>query len=62
MMGLSQEHLAEALVEDRLHVASARADIRRARELALQAERDRHQRQRRLVGLSLLLIDRASRR
>lgn len=58
MMGLATAHLAEVLVDDRLSNASAR----RPQLQAAEAARERRERQRRLVGLSLLLHDRSSRR
>jgi hypothetical protein len=62
MMGLATAHLAEVLDDDRRRNASARADIRRiGRETAAPA-RERHERQRALVSLSLLLLDRGPRR
>ena len=58
MMGLVTTHLAEVLVDDRLSSASAR----RPQLQAAEAARKRHERQRRLVGLSLLLSERSPRR
>ncbi len=58
MMGLATAHLAEVLDDDRVRGTTAR----RPQLQALEAARTRHERQRRLVGLSLLLVDRGRRR
>lgn len=62
MMGLATARLAEVLDEERLRIAAERSDVNRASPQAAQTARVRHQRQRRLVGLSLLPIGRASSR